>query len=39
MLVGGRTGIEHIGLLDFQDAVIGHRAYDLASVLEDARAT
>jgi len=37
MLVGGRTGIEHIGLLDFQDAVIGHPAYDLASVLEDAR--
>jgi aminoglycoside/choline kinase family phosphotransferase len=37
MLVGGRTGIEHIGLLDFQDAVTGHPAYDLASVLEDAR--
>lgn len=25
------------GLLDFQDALIGHPAYDLASVLEDAR--
>jgi aminoglycoside/choline kinase family phosphotransferase len=37
MLVGGRAGIEHLGLLDFQDAVIGHPAYDLASVLEDAR--
>ncbi|HLL58506.1 MAG TPA: phosphotransferase [Allosphingosinicella sp.] len=37
MLVCGRTGIEHIGLLDFQDAVVGHPAYDLASVLEDAR--
>jgi aminoglycoside/choline kinase family phosphotransferase len=37
MLVGGRTGIEHVGLLDFQDAVVGHPAYDLASVLEDAR--
>ncbi|MHA6287723.1 aminoglycoside phosphotransferase family protein [Maricaulis sp. CAU 1757] len=26
-----------IGLLDFQDAVIGHPAYDLVSLLEDAR--
>ncbi len=30
-------GIERFGLLDFQDAVAGHPAYDLASVLEDAR--
>jgi N-acetylmuramate 1-kinase len=37
MLVQGRVGIEHFGLLDFQDAVAGHPAYDLASVLEDAR--
>ena len=37
MLVGGRGGIRHFGLLDFQDAVVGHPAYDLASVLEDAR--
>jgi N-acetylmuramate 1-kinase len=37
MLVAGRGGIEHFGLLDFQDAVAGHPAYDLASVLEDAR--
>jgi aminoglycoside/choline kinase family phosphotransferase len=37
MLVAGREGIRHFGLLDFQDAVIGHPAYDLASVLEDAR--
>jgi N-acetylmuramate 1-kinase len=37
MLVGGRQGIGHLGLLDFQDAVSGHPAYDLASVLEDAR--
>ena len=27
----------HFGLLDFQDALAGHPAYDLASVLEDAR--
>jgi aminoglycoside/choline kinase family phosphotransferase len=37
MLVAGRAGLRHFGLLDFQDAVIGHPAYDLASVLEDAR--
>lgn len=37
MLVGGREGIAHLGLLDFQDALSGHPAYDLASVLEDAR--
>ncbi|HVQ10212.1 MAG TPA: phosphotransferase [Allosphingosinicella sp.] len=37
MLVAGRGGIRHFGLLDFQDAVIGHPAYDLVSVLEDAR--
>ena len=37
MLVAGRTGVAHLGLLDFQDALTGHPAYDLASVLEDAR--
>jgi aminoglycoside/choline kinase family phosphotransferase len=37
MLVAGRAGVSHFGLLDFQDAVAGHPAYDLASVLEDAR--
>jgi aminoglycoside/choline kinase family phosphotransferase len=37
MLVRGREGIERFGLLDFQDALAGHPAYDLASVLEDAR--
>ncbi len=37
MLVPGKDGIAHYGLLDFQDALIGHPAYDLASVLEDAR--
>jgi len=37
MLVGGREGLTHFGLLDFQDALAGHPAYDLASVLEDAR--
>jgi aminoglycoside/choline kinase family phosphotransferase len=37
MLVAGRDGVAHFGLLDFQDALAGHPAYDLASVLEDAR--
>jgi aminoglycoside/choline kinase family phosphotransferase len=37
MLVGDRQGVGHFGLLDFQDALAGHPAYDLASVLEDAR--
>ena len=37
MLVRGKDGIAHYGLLDFQAALVGHPAYDLASVLEDAR--
>ncbi|HWW56884.1 MAG TPA: phosphotransferase [Sphingopyxis sp.] len=37
MLVPGKDGLAHYGLLDFQDALVGHPAYDLASVLEDAR--
>ena len=37
MLVRDRQGVAHFGLLDFQDALAGHPAYDLASVLEDAR--
>jgi len=37
MLIEGRDGVAHFGLLDFQDALVGHPAYDLASVLEDAR--
>jgi aminoglycoside/choline kinase family phosphotransferase len=32
-----RTGVARVGLLDFQDAMRGHRAYDLVSLLEDAR--
>jgi aminoglycoside/choline kinase family phosphotransferase len=37
MLLPGRDGIAACGLLDFQDAVIGPAAYDLVSLLEDAR--
>jgi tRNA threonylcarbamoyl adenosine modification protein YjeE len=32
-----RAGIAQVGLLDFQDAVMGPPAYDLASLLQDAR--
>ena len=32
-----RETVARIGLLDFQDAVLGHPAYDLASLLQDAR--
>lgn len=34
MLVGG---LDKQGLLDFQDALVGHAAYDLVSLLQDAR--
>lgn len=33
----GRTGLAQLGLLDFQDALAGSPAYDLMSLLEDAR--
>src|SRR5271166_2853273 len=32
-----REGVTRVGLIDFQDAVIGPPAYDLASLLQDAR--
>ncbi len=32
-----RDGFQNVGLLDFQDALMGHPAYDLVSLLEDAR--
>ncbi len=32
-----RSGTAKVGLLDFQDALLGHRAYDLVSILQDAR--
>lgn len=35
--LGARTGLARIGLLDFQDALIGHAAYDLASLIGDVR--
>ncbi|RKF13393.1 aminoglycoside phosphotransferase [Roseovarius spongiae] len=33
----GRAGVARVGLLDFQDALLGHPAYDLVSLLQDAR--
>ena len=35
--LGDRQGLKRIGLIDFQDAVIGPPAYDVASLLQDAR--
>ena len=35
MLLSG--GLQDQGLLDFQDALVGHPAYDLVSLLQDAR--
>ena len=32
-----REGAARVGLLDFQDAMSGHPAYDLVSILQDAR--
>lgn len=32
-----RDGVARVGMLDFQDAMLGHPAYDLVSILQDAR--
>jgi aminoglycoside/choline kinase family phosphotransferase len=37
MWLPNRAGVARIGLLDFQDAVMGSPAYDVASLLQDAR--
>lgn len=37
LVLEGRNGVARCGLLDFQDAVRGAGAYDLMSLLEDAR--
>ena len=36
MLLGGKASAPQ-GLIDFQDALVGHPAYDLVSLLQDAR--
>jgi hypothetical protein len=35
--LAGREGIAKVGILDFQDCVLGHPAYDVVSLLQDAR--
>ena len=35
--LGERSGISRVGIIDFQDAVLGPPAYDLVSLLQDAR--
>jgi N-acetylmuramate 1-kinase len=35
--LGERAGLARVGLLDFQDALLGPPAYDVASLLQDAR--
>ena len=37
MRLEDRDNVKACGLLDFQDALVGHPAYDLMSLLEDAR--
>lgn len=37
LMLLGRPGLQQLGLLDFQDALAGHPAYDLASLLQDIR--
>jgi aminoglycoside/choline kinase family phosphotransferase len=35
--LGDRSGTSQVGIIDFQDAVLGPAAYDLVSLLQDAR--
>ena len=35
--MNSRKNFKRVGLLDYQDALIGHPAYDIASLLKDAR--
>ena len=34
-----RQGLARVGVIDFQDTVVGHPAYDVAALLQDARVT
>ena len=34
-----REGVKRVGIIDFQDCVLGHPAYDMASLGQDARVT
>lgn len=35
--IPSRQGVARVGIIDFQDGLIGHYGYDLVSLLEDAR--
>ncbi len=37
LMILDRPGVRRLGLLDYQDALAGHPAYDLASLLQDIR--
>jgi aminoglycoside/choline kinase family phosphotransferase len=37
--LAGREGVKRVGIIDFQDCVLGHPAYDMASLGQDARVT
>jgi len=37
--LGEREGVARVGIIDFQDCVLGHPAYDVASLGQDARVT
>ena len=39
LMIIDRPGLRGLGLLDYQDALAGHPAYDLASLLQDIRRT
>jgi N-acetylmuramate 1-kinase len=39
LMLLNRPGLKRLGLLDYQDALAGHPAYDLASLLQDIRRT
>lgn len=34
---GSRSGLSRLGIIDFQDSLIGSKAYDVASLVQDAR--
>lgn len=37
--LGDREGVERVGIIDFQDAMMGPAAYDVVSLTQDARVT
>jgi aminoglycoside/choline kinase family phosphotransferase len=39
MHLPNQSGVKSLGIIDFQDAVIGHAAYDVVSLCQDARIT